>query len=133
MLTSEGVLAEGKITPKADVTMTLRLETTNILNYLEIRNYLQYLAWLPADFKTYDSQKYGYVTNEKMKSVFGFEAAYEAISPESQYFYASLDRQKPFSISGYSVPVLTPELITISLFCSARLWLKAVKLNKRIA
>lgn len=103
MLTTEGVLAGGKITPKADVTMRLRLETTNILNYLGIRNYLQYLAWLPADFRTYDNQKYGYITDEKMKSIFGFETAYEAINPESQYFYAGLDMQKPFSISGYDI------------------------------
>ncbi|MHB8125214.1 MAG: DUF4153 domain-containing protein [Desulfitobacteriaceae bacterium] len=97
MLSSEGVLLDGKIIPKTDVPLELRMESTSILNYLERRNYLKYMNWLPADFKT----------NDKMKSTFGFEPAYEAISGDSQYFNASLDMQKPFSITGYDIIINT--------------------------
>jgi hypothetical protein len=93
MLAAEGVLVDGKITPKENVTMELRLETTSILNYLERRNYLTYINWLPAGFK---------MEGDQMKSTFGFEAAYDT-SDDSRYFSASLDMQKPLSISGYDI------------------------------
>ena len=105
MLIVDGVLAGGKITPKAGASLELRQETTSILSYLERRNYLQHLAWLPAEMKLAVPQPYGNLAEEKMKAVFGFEPAYEAISPTSQYFYAGLDMQKPFSISGYDLLV----------------------------
>lgn len=95
LLRSEGVLTDGKITPKSDVTMKLRLESTSILNYLERRNYLQYMTWLPSDFKTFD----------QMKDTFGFEPSYESISPSTTYFYASLDMQKPMNIQGYDLMI----------------------------
>lgn len=95
MLTKEGMLADGKISPKKDVSATLRTESTNILSYLEYRNYIKYVKWLPADFKT----------GVDMKSTFGFEPAY----PEnlSKNFFATIDMQKPFSISGYDMCVNT--------------------------
>ncbi len=94
MLYAEGVLVDGEIIPKENVPLELRLETTSILNYLERRNYLQYINWLPADFKMRD---------DKLKSTFGFEPAYDADRSASQYFSASLDMQKPLSISGYDL------------------------------
>lgn len=97
MLRSEEVLLDGKISPKANVSMELRMESTSILQYLERRNYLQYMSWLPADFSTY----------EKMKSVLGFEPAYEAINPNSLNFSANLDMGKPLSISGYDMLINT--------------------------
>lgn len=106
MLTVDGVLAGDKITPKPDASLELRQETTSILSYLERRNYLQYLVWLPAEMKEVAVPRtYGNLTKEKMKAVFGFEPAYEAIDPTSQYFNANVDRQKPFSISGYDLLV----------------------------
>jgi hypothetical protein len=98
MLYSEGVLVDGKLVPKEDVPLELRLETTSILNYLERRNYLQYIDWLPADFQT---------RNDKMKSTFGFETAYDTNKGDYHYFSASLDMQKPLSISGYDVIINT--------------------------
>lgn len=92
MLSAEGVLVDGKITPKEDASVELRRETTSILDYLERRNYLQYINWLPADFM---------MKNDRMKSTFGFEAAYDY--GDTQYFSASLDMQKPLSISGYDI------------------------------
>jgi len=93
MLSAEGILSDGKINPKSDVPLTLRLETTSILNYLENRSYTKYLSWLPADFKTYD----------KMQSTFGFEPAYEGVGGNENFFFASLDMQKPSDISGYDM------------------------------
>ncbi|OPX88007.1 MAG: hypothetical protein A4E53_02164 [Pelotomaculum sp. PtaB.Bin104] len=95
MLQAEGVLADGKIVPRADVSMELRLETTSILNYLELRNYLQYLQWLPPGFKTH----------EQMKGTFGFDTAYEAMPGDARHFDAFFDFQKPLDISGYDVMI----------------------------
>jgi hypothetical protein len=93
ILSSEGILSDGRITPKPDASLQVRLETTSILNYLQDRNYTKHLTWLPADFKTYDA----------MQSTFGFEAAYEGADANQNFFYASLDTQKPFNISGYDM------------------------------
>ncbi|HAG12214.1 MAG TPA: DUF4153 domain-containing protein [Desulfotomaculum sp.] len=91
MLRSEGVLSkDGKIIPKSAVPVKTRLESTRILDYLETRNYLKYINWLPADFKI-----------KEMKDTFGFDAAYEDWS--EKYFGASLDTQKPIEISGYDI------------------------------
>jgi len=95
MLITECILVDGKINPKEDASLELKRETTSILNYLERRNYLQYIDWLPAGFKVH----------EHMKSTFGFEATYDY--GDSQYFSASLDMQKPLSISGYDIIIST--------------------------
>jgi hypothetical protein len=95
MLLAEGLLVDGKITPKAEVSMNLRLEATSILSYLQARDYTRYVVWLPADFTTY----------RDMKSVFGFESAYPGMDVESNYFFAVMDTQKPFPISGFDILV----------------------------
>lgn len=95
MLMVEGILADSKISPKSDVPMTVRVESTSILSYLEHRSYIKSIKWLPDDFKTYD----------KMKSTLGFEPAYAGDA--SQNYYASLDIQKPFNIEGYDICVNT--------------------------
>ncbi|ADY55877.1 hypothetical protein Sgly_1579 [Syntrophobotulus glycolicus DSM 8271] len=105
MLIADEVLVNGKIVPKADASLKLRQETTNILNYLERRNYLQYLTWLPEEMKTSGSRPSGNLTQEKMKAVFGFEPAYEGAGATSDHFYAALNMQKPLSVSGYDVMV----------------------------
>lgn len=98
MLQAEGVLVDGKINPREDVSWELRLEVTSILDYLDRRNYLSSLAWLPADYKTRD---------ERMKNTFGFEAAYDTMRDQSRYFNASLDQQKPLPVSGYDIMINT--------------------------
>lgn len=95
MLEAEGVLQNGQITPKAEVSMDLRLETTNIINYLQAREYTRYVAWLPQDFNTYNN----------MKSVLGFEPAYPGMSRENNFFYAMMEPQKPVDISGYNIMI----------------------------
>jgi hypothetical protein len=97
MLQNQGILNNGKISPKAEVPLELRLETVSILNYLEQRKYLKYIAWLPADFKT----------ESKMKSTFGFEPAYEGINPEALYFNASLSNEKPLIINDFDLLIKT--------------------------
>ena len=93
MLSAEGILTDGKINPKADASLTLRMETTSILNYLQNRNYTKYLTWLPADFKT----------NNNMQNTLGFEPAYENINGNQNFFNANMDMQKPLNISGYDM------------------------------
>ncbi|MGE5455258.1 MAG: DUF4153 domain-containing protein [Methylocystaceae bacterium] len=93
MLSAEGILVNGKISPKADVSTKLRTETTNIVSYLENRNYIKYIKWLPANFNSRDIQ-----------SALGFEPAYAG---SVNNFYANLDMQKPFDISGYDICVNT--------------------------
>ena len=39
-----GILVDGKLKPKADADLNLRVETTSILNYLQRRNYLPEVA-----------------------------------------------------------------------------------------
>jgi hypothetical protein len=107
MLIADGVLTDGKIIPKADASLELRRETTSILNYLERRNYLQYIAWLPAEMKEDDPRSYGRLTADNLEKIFGFKPAYGGVSPDTQYFYAHLDMQKPMDVSGYDVLVAT--------------------------
>ena len=93
MLQTAGVLADDQILPKSDADMTLRLETTSIMNYLERREYLGDLDWLPADFKTF----------RDFQATFGFEPAYESLPGDQNFFFAGLNMQKPIDISGFDV------------------------------
>jgi hypothetical protein len=89
----EGILVNGKITPKSDADLTLRLETTSILNYLEKRSYLKEVTWLPNDFEI----------NRDMEKALGFEPAYKYMGDNQNNFFAHLDMQKPLNIEGYDV------------------------------
>jgi hypothetical protein len=92
-LQTDGVLVNGKINPKSDADMALRLETTSILNYLERRGYLTEVDWLPNDFET----------NRDMEKTLGFEPAYKYMGDNQNNFFAHLDMQKPINIEGYDV------------------------------
>lgn len=92
MLQSAGILENGEIKAKADADKTLRLETTSILSYLGRRNYLEDVAWLPADFEPH----------KDMEKVFGFEPTYEDFGKDN-YFFANLDMEQPLPIQGYDV------------------------------
>lgn len=93
MLQTAGVLVDGKIIPRADADMTLRLETTSILRYLERRNYLEALDWLPEDFEI----------DKHMQKTLGYEPAYEYMARSLDHFFANLDMQEPLNIDGYDV------------------------------
>lgn len=97
MLEAEGLLHDGQITPKSEVSMNLRLETSSILNYLQAREYTRYVAWLPTDFNPYNSNN--------IKNVLGFEPAYPGMNQENNYFFATLEPQHAVDISGYSIMV----------------------------
>lgn len=92
MLQNAGILVDGKLVPRSDVDMTLRLETTSIFNYLEYRRYLGSLAWIPEDFQT----------NRDMPKTVGFEPAYEMMGGMPNFF-ANLNTEKPMDINGYDV------------------------------
>lgn len=92
MLSNAGLLVEGRINPRSDVDLALRLETTSLLNYLEYRGYLGSLNWIPKDFQT----------NRDMQKTLGYEPAYETIGGLDNFF-ANLSMEKPLDISGYDV------------------------------
>lgn len=89
------ILEDGKITPNADADLEVRLETTSILQYLEYREYLDDLSWIPEDFETYTD----------MKEVFGFDPAYPQVQGSEDWFFAGLDMETPVNIQGYDVLV----------------------------
>lgn len=87
-----GILVDGKLKPKADADLNLRVETTSILNYLQRRNYLPEVAWLPADFEPY----------RDMETTLGFEPTYPH-SGDLKHAFVRLDMEKPLNIEGYDV------------------------------
>jgi hypothetical protein len=68
-------------------------ETTNILNYLNQRRYLDHLDWLPEGFDLY----------QDFKSTFGFEPTYPDGGSYGEYYYVSLKMEDPIEIEGYDV------------------------------
>jgi hypothetical protein len=52
-LQAEGILVDGQLTPKADASEETKIETTNILTYLNRSSSLKYIEWLPEDFTIY--------------------------------------------------------------------------------
>lgn len=93
ILQGAGVLVDGRINPRIDADITLRLETTSILNYLERRSYLKAVAWLPEDFET----------DKNMQKIFGYEPAYEYMGGAQDNFFANLNMLKPLNIDGYDI------------------------------
>jgi len=94
ILISEGILKDGKLTPKSEVSDITKSETTSILAYLDNQSSLKYISWLPTDFNLY----------EDMKSTIGFEPSYSNVpGAQSKYFYASIDALQPLNISGYDI------------------------------
>lgn len=98
MLEAEGVLVDGKIKPKADVSMNLRMEATDILRYLQNRKYTDEIPWLPADFNLY----------KDMEKTLGFKTTYNTTrAAPAEHFYAGLDaEEEPVDIAGYDVMVM---------------------------
>lgn len=98
MLVAEDMLMYGEIRARADASEEVKIETTNILSYLQNRDYIKYVKWLPEDFNPYNN----------MKKTFGFEPTYAVTAAEeSKYFFANIDIQSPYDISGYDIIVDT--------------------------
>lgn len=93
MLQSAGVLVEGKLNPKDDVNLGVRIEATNILNYLDRRDYLPQVAWLPADFEPH----------RDMQTILGFGPAYSYMPENARFFSVNLEPQGALPIAGYDV------------------------------
>lgn len=97
ILQAEGILTEGQLKAKTDAAEYTKIETTNILSYLDRSSSLKYIQWLPEDFQIY----------RDMKSTFGFEPTYPYnIEREANYFIASLDTQEPLIISDYDIYIM---------------------------
>ena len=98
MLVAEDMLMYGEIRARADASEEVKIETTNILSYLQNRDYIKYVKWLPEDFNPYSD----------LKKTFGFEPTYAVTEPEeSRCFFANIDMQSPYDISGYDIIVDT--------------------------
>ncbi len=96
ILEAEGILINGKLIPKADASKDTKIETTNILSYLERRSSLKYIEWIPNDFVMY----------EDMRESLGFDPTYPGYDIErNRYFHANLDMQQPIVISDYDISV----------------------------
>ncbi|WP_243109365.1 DUF4153 domain-containing protein [Anaerophilus nitritogenes] len=94
ILENEGMLIDGKIIKKEDASEYTKVETTNILYYLERSSSLEYIDWIPEDFKIYND----------FKATFGFEPTYSIHkNGDQQYINVELDTQQPLPVSGYDV------------------------------
>ncbi|MDD2586119.1 MAG: DUF4153 domain-containing protein [Syntrophomonadaceae bacterium] len=98
ILVTEGLLVDEKIIARADASEKVKVETTSILTYLDNRDYIKYVKWLPEGFDPYS----------KMKKTFGFEPTYPHMVAEvANHFFVNMDTQEPFDISGYDIAVDT--------------------------
>ncbi|MGV8905892.1 MAG: DUF4153 domain-containing protein [Acetobacterium sp.] len=96
ILETEGILANETLTPQAEASDNTKVETTNILYYLERTSSIGYIEWLPKNFE---------VDKDLQKTV-GFKPTFPAYEDaNSGYIYASLDSLKPLPISGYDFMV----------------------------
>lgn len=94
ILADEGMLIDGKIIKKEDASEYTKVETTNILYYLERSSLLKYIDWLPEEFTIYDN----------LKPTFGFEPSYPSYTDgDKKDFYVSMDAQQPLPVTGYDV------------------------------
>lgn len=93
MLASAGILAQGQLQPQADADLKVRMETTNILNYLDQRGHLSHVKWLPDDFSPY----------RDMQKALGFGPTYGHSPDINEYFNASLQPQEALPVAGYDV------------------------------
>jgi len=92
ILETEGMLKDGVLTPKQNVSDNAKFETTSILSYLNNRDTLKSIQWLPKNFDL----------NQDFSKTFGFETRYsrDGIQPQTES-YLTLDDTKPIAVSGY--------------------------------
>lgn len=93
ILQSEGMLSGGVLTPKSSASEETKRETTSILSYLEGRDALDQLSWLPQNFELY----------EDMETTFGFASAYSGYDPNTRYNQFFIEPSVPLPISGYDI------------------------------
>lgn len=94
-LEESGILSNGVLTPKADVNDNNKHEITNILQYLENRDYTDRVEFLPKDFEYYNN----------MEKVIGFEAYYKNsyIDLKNDYKYANLRQDEFVILENYDI------------------------------
>ncbi len=93
ILEEANLLVDGQLVAREDVGLEVRKETTSIIEYMNRRNYLEDLTWLPSDFDTW----------KDFKDTFGFEMAYNYGVVEEDIFNAWLDYEEVLPIEGYDV------------------------------
>lgn len=91
MLQAAGILADGQLSAKSDVELEVRMETTNILNYLDQRGHLPQVSWLPEDFQPH----------RDMRATMGFEPTYGYMRDSGESWFLNLGPQSALPISGF--------------------------------
>ncbi len=83
-LTENGMLEQNTVSKRAEVSQKDKEKITSAIEYLEMHDYIEELAYLPKDFETYDD----------FEQVFGFPMTYDEsqVNDDNFYQYASLDR-----------------------------------------
>lgn len=95
-LAQEGMLSNGVLVPKSDLSQNVKAELTNRVEYLSRSGSLSYIGWIPKDFAIYDD----------FETVFGFPPTYSAQvgpGPDQRFFHATLDTDQPLPITGYDM------------------------------
>ena len=83
-LTENGMLEENTVSKAKEISQKDKEKITSAVEYLEMHDYIEELAYLPKDFETYDD----------FEQVFGFPMTYDEsqVNDDNFYQYASLDR-----------------------------------------
>ncbi|MZQ97405.1 MAG: DUF4153 domain-containing protein [Acidaminobacter sp.] len=90
LLAAEGMLVNGELVAKAEASELTKTETTSIVNYLQGSGGLDYVEWLPEDFKAY----------EDFARTFGFERTFEPAGGQ-RYAMVTLDPGVPMAVDGF--------------------------------
>jgi len=94
-LEESNILSNGILTPKADVNDNNKQEITSILQYLENRDYIDRVDFLPEDFEYY----------KNMEKIIGFEAYYKNryIDRKNDYKYANIRQDEFIMLENYDI------------------------------
>jgi len=93
ILENAGMLSDGTLKSMSNADQETKEETTNILNYLNQRRYLDHLDWLPEGFDMY----------QDFKTVFGFDPTYPGYGANGEYYYVGLVMEDPIDVTGFDV------------------------------
>lgn len=91
ILTEEGLLNNGILTPNTNLEQTTTDTIISLVNYLEQIDRLDNISYLPNNFNPYD----------QMEAVFGFNYYYQYYSPKNYYSYSLETYESIYLDHGY--------------------------------
>lgn len=95
-LTKNEMFKDSKIFPNSNISDADKKVIVSTVQYLEMMEYTDRIAWLPEDFTVY----------EDFYNTFGFNE-YEAVKDTNKNIYVSLNIKKPITITGYDFMIRT--------------------------